>query len=544
MARDTRYPALSIVTLKSSVWRVIASIFPSNLLSNAVKFTSEGEVSVRVRAQSHGRDGVDVRFEVTDSGIGIAQGSLEGVFEAFTQADSSTTRRYGGTGLGLAISRQLVTMMGGELGASSEPGAGSVFHFTARLELAPAAERAPLATSSLPRGLRALVVDDNATNRQIVEAYLLAIDVRVQQANSGDDALACMHAARRDDDPFDLVVTDFHMPGLNGIELARAIGQLPELRAARLLMLTSSGEHRGAARDAGIRNTLTKPVRRERLLAAVAETMDADVDAVTARLDTDEHRLPVDEPAAAAAIPVPRIVDARVLIADDNPVNDLVIQGMLAKRDVAADVVENGREVLERLNDRSYDAIFMDCQMPELDGYATTAAIRADATDGQHVPIIAMTAHAMDGDRERCLQAGMDDYLSKPLRPDELDRILGRWLGLGPNAAATRALVDEARVRTLRVDYAEISGQLAALFADTTPVLLDEIGVAHAGGDDEALHRAAHKLRGSCQNIGATFMATLAGSIELGTATDEALDELRDAYVPTRDALRAALTST
>ncbi|MDP9134809.1 MAG: response regulator [Actinomycetota bacterium] len=370
---------------------------------------------------------------------------------------------------------------------------------------------------------------------------MTAKDVSVQQAASAGDALADMHAACRDGEPFDLVVTDFQMPGLNGIELARAIGQEPSLRSARLLMLTSSGDHRGAAREAGIRNTLTKPVRRERLLAAVADTMDSDSHADTPGLSDADAAVPRFALHESAAVSGPLVVDAHVLVADDNPVNHLVIQGMLAKRGVAADVVENGREALERVRDRAYDAVFMDCQMPELDGYAATAAIRAGETGGQRVPIVAMTAHAMEGDRERCLQAGMDDYLSKPIRPDELDRVLGRWLGLGPHGAATAALVDEARLRTLRVDYADIAGQLAALFAETTPALLDELGDAHAGGDDDALHRAAHKLKGSCQNIGATFMATLADSIEHGDGGDDAFEALRAAFPPTREALDAAL---
>jgi PAS domain S-box-containing protein len=511
----------------------------TNLLSNAVKFTSQGEVSVRVRAEPRGPNAVDVHFEVTDTGIGIAPESLDDVFAAFTQADSSTTRRYGGTGLGLAISRQLVTMMGGELSAASKPGAGSVFHFTAHLELAAAAGRGSRRPNPLRPGLRALVVDDNATNRHIVEVYLRAIDVQVQQAASADEALACLHAACRHGDPFELVITDFNMPGRNGIELAHAIRQAPDLRAARVLMLTSSGDLRGAARTAGIDNTLTKPVRRERLLAAVAETMDAGARPGDNR--AGEFRLPASQPAGAAAVAAPLVVETRVLIADDNPVNQLVIQGMLAKRDVTADVADNGREALERLSDRSYDAIFMDCQMPELDGYATTAAIRANEAGDQHVAIVAMTAHAMAGDRERCLEAGMDDYLAKPLRAEELDQVLGRWLGIGAPPAATLALVDGARLRSLRIDYADITGDLAALFTDTTPALLDAIEDAHAGGDREALRRAAHKLRGSCQNIGATSMATLAGSIEHGEASDAAVGELRAAFEPTSAALGAAL---
>jgi CheY-like chemotaxis protein len=279
-----------------------------------------------------------------------------------------------------------------------------------------------------------------------------------------------------------------------------------------------------------------------RLLAAIAATLHADADADTdTDPDTTEQAIPADEPAFGAGnLNLPATV-ARVLVADDNPVNRLVIEGMLAVRGVAADAAENGLEVIERLHHHDYDAIFMDCQMPALDGYAATAAIRSSETAGKRMPIIAMTAHAMAGDRERCLQAGMDDYLAKPLRAAELDRVVGRWLGRGAQGAATAALVDEARLRTLRSDFAEIAGQLATLFSDSTPVLLDELQGAHAGGDDVALRRAAHKLRGSCENIGAAFMATLAGSIEHGGADDNAVEELRVAFAGTCEAVHAAL---
>lgn len=234
----------------------------------------------------------------------------------------------------------------------------------------------------------------------------------------------------------------------------------------------------------------------------------------------------------------------RVLVADDNPVNRLVIEGMLAKHGVVTDIAENGLEALERLRETSYAAVFMDCQMPELDGYAASAAIRAGEAGDPRVTIIAMTAHAMAGDRERCLQAGMDDYLSKPLRPEELNRVVARWLGLGPQDAAISALVDEARLRTLREDYNEIAGQLAELFADTTPALLNELRDAHRDGDNDATRRAANKLKGSCQNIGATSMATLADTIERGKDTDSAVEELQAAFAPTRNALHTALGGT
>jgi two-component system sensor histidine kinase/response regulator len=513
-----------------------------NLLSNAVKFTEEGEVTVRVGARRDGPDAITLRVEVADTGVGIEPSALAGIFESFSQADTSTTRRYGGTGLGLTICRQLVEMMGGEIGADSVPGEGSRFHFTARLEADRRAQLAEVSPRpSVPDGLRALVVDDNATNRQILTSYLSAGGVVVEHAASAAEALGALHAAVREGAPFELVVTDYRMPGMNGLELTQAIRRAPSLRSLRVVMLTSSGDHRAAARDSGVQRVLTKPVRRERLLTAVAEAMSAD--AASAELAA-AHGGSFAAPAAPVTTPEPAPAPAspggaRVLIAEDNAVNRLVIEGMLAKRGIAADVAENGREALERLRERAYDAVFMDCQMPELDGYAATAAIRAGEAGRPDVPVIAMTAHAMAGDRDRCLNAGMDDYLSKPLRPEELDRVLKPLVG-GP-ARTDPALLDDARVQLLRDDYADIAGQLASLFTGSTPALLDELAAARAGEDEEALRAAAHKLKGSCRNIGATFMATLAESIERGDAGPEAIDELRDAFGATRDALHDEL---
>jgi CheY-like chemotaxis protein len=425
----------------------------TNLLSNAVKFTEEGEVTVRVTLAARERDEVTVRVEVTDTGIGIEPGKLESVFESFAQADGSTTRRYGGTGLGLAISRQLATMMGGTLGAVSEPGAGSTFHCTVRLVAVEAPARAGRRVPRIPEGLSVLVVDDNATNRRIVAAYLQGAGGRVEQAAGGGEALTLMHAAARAGEPFELVLLDYSMPGMDGLDLARAIRRAPSLRGAALVMLTSSGDHRAAAREAGVEHMLTKPLRRARLLEAVAEAAGTG----------DAAGRPAETPVAPAA------TGARVLVAEDNAINRLVVEGMLAARGIAVDVVENGREVLDVLAAGAYDAAFMDCQMPELDGYAAAAAIRsAERRDParRRTPIVAMTAHAMAGDRERSLAAGMDDYLSKPLRPEEIDRVVEQWIAGAEPVAPTEGLIDEA------------------------------------------LSRAAHKLEGSCQNVGAALGGT------------------------------------
>ncbi len=506
----------------------------TNLVSNAIKFTHRGEVAVRVELLDRTDGSAALRFEVADSGIGIEPAKLATLFESFSQADTSTTRRYGGTGLGLAISRQLVSLMHGEIGAASEPGSGSCFYFNVRLA-APEIVRLARSQASVPEGLKVLIVDDNSTNRVIVEAYLRASGVSCELAESGAEALATMHAAAREGEPFEVVVLDAQMPEMDGLDLAAAIRKAPSLRETRLVMLTSTGDHRARAREVGIAGYLTKPVRRARLLDALADVTRGD-------------DLPVP---AATASPAGVAHVARILVAEDNAVNQLVIETMLDKRGFAVDVAADGAEALASLAQATYAAVFMDCQMPNVDGYEATRRIRAQERDGERLPVIAMTAHAMKGDRERCLAAGMDDYLSKPLRPEALDAVLARWLGAAgsldapeadPVEAASDALLDEARMRTFRDDYPDIVDQLVDLFLQSTPPLLDELHAALDGDDVEELRRTAHKLKGSCQNVGATFMATLCRSLETAEGdARETLSELDAALAPTEAAIRRAI---
>jgi two-component system sensor histidine kinase/response regulator len=508
----------------------------TNLVGNAVKFTAEGEVAVRVRVEESGDQTAVLRFDVSDTGIGVERAALLRLFDSFSQADTSTTRRYGGTGLGLAISRQLTALMGGEIGATSVPGEGSTFHFTTRVALSDTRSIARAQPIELPAGLPVLVVDDSATNRSILEVYLRSQGLRVELAESGPEALAVMHAAARNGVPFELVVLDCNMPGMDGIDLATAIRAAPGLRAARLVMLTSSGDERAAAQEVGIAHYLTKPVRRARLLETIADALG------TARAAPE----PAVEPAPA------RVADGRpILVAEDNAVNQLVIERMLRQRGFEVHVAEHGREALAMLASDSYVAVFMDCQMPELDGYETTAAIRSGEGPGERLPIVAMTAHAMKGDRDRCLAAGMDDYLSKPIRAAELDAALHRWTGMAlgpvaapaePEPAAIDGLIDASRMRTFREDYADVAPQLVDLFATTTPSLVEEIAAAVDRDDTEQLGRAAHKLKGSCQNIGATFMASLCRTLEAGAPDPRiAVAELHAAFAPTEAAIRREL---
>jgi two-component system, sensor histidine kinase and response regulator len=509
-----------------------------NLLSNAIKFTEAGEVSVRVTSDSDPEGHLMSSVAVRDTGIGIAPDKIEPLFEPFQQEDSSTTRRFGGTGLGLAISRQLVELMGGELTAESTPGVGSTFRFTARLEVSDAQRPTRRRRESLPEGLRILIVDDSTANREILRATLESRVTSCDEAESGEDALVLMHSAASAGTPYELVVFDFQMGGMNGVELAQAIRGAPSLRLARLVMLTSTATHRGDARAAEVDAYLTKPVRRAALLETIAGVF-------TAR---DGQPVVVDaDPAPVRSTPL--VGAGRVLVAEDNPVNQLVIQGMLDKRGYEYDIVGDGSEALARLDAGDYVALLMDVQMPKVDGYEATARIRERERQGEHLPIVAMTASAMDGDRERCLAAGMDDYISKPVRPDQLDAVLERWLGHTGGSVESSAgngdrngLVDTGRVQRFRDDYPEIADRLVALFADTTPPLLEQLTNAVHAGDDEAVRQLAHKLKGSCQNVGATKMAALCRELEEPHAQPAPLaDALQAAYPATLAEIRAAL---
>jgi PAS domain S-box-containing protein len=509
-----------------------------NLLSNAVKFTEAGEVSVRVTPEQPPDSHVTLNVSVRDTGIGIAPENIQALFEPFQQEDSSTTRRFGGTGLGLAISRQLVELMGGELSADSVPGEGSTFRFTTRLEVSDAERPTRRRRESLPEGLRILIVDDSAANREILRATLASRVTRCDEAESGEDALVLMHSAASGGTPYELVVFDFQMEGMNGVELAQAIRRAPSLRLARLVILTSTATHREDARAAEIDAYLTKPVRRAALLETIAGVFTARDDAPVV-VDAD--------PAPVRSTPI--IAAGRVLVAEDNPVNQLVIRGMLDKRGYDYDVVGDGREALQRLESGDYAALLMDVQMPVVDGFEATAQIRERERADERLPIVAMTASAMEGDRERCLAAGMDDYISKPLRPDQLDAVLERWLGHtgAPMASAAsngdrNGLIDAGRVQRFRDDYPEIADRLVALFADTTPPLLQELTNAVHASDDEAVRRLAHKLKGSCQNVGAVRMAALCRELEEPHVRAAPLaDALQAAYPATLAEIRSAL---
>jgi PAS domain S-box-containing protein len=390
-----------------------------NLASNAIKFTERGEVVVRARLEERSTAEMVVQCEVSDTGVGIAPEVQPRLFRSFTQADGSTTRKYGGTGLGLAISKRLVSMMGGEIGLTSEPERGSVFRFDVRLAKGKEAPPAPRRTEAL-RGFRVLVVDDNATNRTVLMRNLAGWGLRAAEAPGGAEALQALRSA---EEPFSLALVDFQMPEMDGLELGRRIKAEPALSGMKLIMLTSLGVrgHRELARDAGFDGYLVKPVRLSHLYDCLVMVMAG-----------------AGPPARAAALPAtsserePQFVapGPRVLLAEDNLINQALTLRLLQKLGCHVDVVGNGRQAVEAAAQADYALVLMDCEMPEMDGFEATAVIRQNESGARHVPIIALTASAMQGDREACLAAGMDDYLSKPMRPSDLEAMLRRWLGL------------------------------------------------------------------------------------------------------------------
>jgi two-component system sensor histidine kinase/response regulator len=382
-----------------------------NLAANAVKFTASGEVVVRAQLEASSPHGVVVRFEVADTGIGIAEADRARLFEPFSQADSSTTRLYGGTGLGLAICRQLVDAMGGTLGVDSQIGSGSTFWFTVPLGVGTGTHATPPSTAGLA-GIRALVVDDNQTNRVILHDQLDAWGMSAEVVESGAAALEALHRAVREGRPFEVGVLDLCMPGMDGLELARRISADPELSGICLVLLTSGPDVGHAeAQGAGIMASMTKPV----LLTRLRTTLQGLVTA-PARPRT---------PAPAAALPSGR---GRVLVVEDGEINQLVATGILKHLGYAVDLAEDGLDALEALEGTTYDAVLMDVQMPGMDGFEATAEIRRREGTHLHTPIIAMTASAIEGDRERCLAAGMDDYVSKPIEPAVVAGVLARWV--------------------------------------------------------------------------------------------------------------------
>ncbi len=478
----------------------------TNLVGNAIKFTERGEVALRVEAAGEDGGHVLARFEVADTGIGIPREVQGRLFQPFAQADASTTRHYGGTGLGLVISRRLVELMGGEMSLESDPGRGSVFRFTVPLETRPGpggSAKAPLAE---PGTVRVLCIDDNATCRLVMEHLAHGWGLDVDSVASGQEGLARLHAAHAEGRPYRIAIVDILMPAMDGIEVTRRIRSDAALARVAVIVVTSLGTREDAdrAREAGALRSLTKPARAAQLHAALAAALAAET-AVPAA------------PAATARVAEPLRPGIRVLLAEDNAVNQEIASRQLKKLGVEADVVDNGRAAVEALARGRYDVVLMDCQMPAMDGFAATAEVRRrEAKTGRHMPIVAMTASAMAGDREQCIRAGMDDYLSKPTKLEELQDVLARWAGAAAEAAdetVDRSALDELRT----YEPAGETGMLERLIAKFLDSARDQCAEAHAAlsrGDVDTLLHTLHGLKGSSAMFGARRLSALSARIE------------------------------
>jgi PAS domain S-box-containing protein len=518
-----------------------------NLVGNAIKFTHQGEIVIRAEPREETDNHVVVHFSVQDTGIGIPYDRQAAVFERFTQADGTTTRTYGGTGLGLTISKQLVEMMGGTIGLTSVPGVGATFWFDIRFEKVKPAKTGvtgPLTPgpSNLTQA-RILVVDDNQTNRIVLVKNVEALGSRVDAVPSGAKAIESLRNAQRAGDPYHVVLLDMQMPGMDGEQTARSIKSDPSIKDVKILILTSMGQRGDASRLSalGCAGYLLKPIKQQVLfdavLAVLGQTDDAPANLIT------RHSLSENKPAGA-----------RLLLAEDNPVNQKLAVIILQKAGYLVDAVESGVEAVKKIQSYQYSLVLMDVQMPEMDGYEATRQIRAwEAQKGRHTPIVAMTAYAMSGDRELCIAAGMDDYVSKPLEPRVLFNVIDRWaqnldspkneepvieslgrdwLGesLMPVPESTpepdpvspfSPQPDDAPLADLEASLFRFSNdrdfmkEMAAEFRDHLPARIDEFDAALQAGNIQDLGRLAHNLKGVCLNFNARRLADASAQLEL-----------------------------
>jgi two-component system, sensor histidine kinase and response regulator len=518
-----------------------------NLVGNAIKFTHEGEVALKVETEGR-RDGrYQLHFIVSDTGVGIPKDKLESVFESFSQADTSTTRQYGGTGLGLTICRRLVGLMNGRIWVESELGKGSSFHLTVDLEQGEDVAVSGFsahAQHGVLKGTSVLVVDDNRTNRRILEGLLTNWGMKPALASDGESALAALQIAREEGHPFQLILADMHMPKMDGFSLIERVERDPNSKTPAIMMLTSGGHRNDAARceELGVAAYLLKPVRRAELREAIERVLGAITENRQEALITDRSLERSRDTACAL----------NILLAEDNDVNQKLATRLLEKRGHQVTVAGNGLQALNALSQASYDLVLMDVQMPEMDGIEATAALRArEHGKGSRQPVIAMTALVMQGDRERCLAAGMDGYLTKPIRPRALDEVLDQYIAQKRQAGNAHehigAVHEHAGTvheqaaktpahasRTLRLDSIdghellervggdrEFLTELVSLFREDGPKQLNRVRTALEKNDPEEVLRSAHSLRGTLANLAAQAAADLAAEIEHASKAED-----------------------
>jgi two-component system, sensor histidine kinase and response regulator len=477
----------------------------SNLAGNAVKFTEQGQVSLRANGDRRNGKSV-ILFEVEDSGIGISEDAKAQLFAAFSQVDGSLTRRYGGTGLGLAISRQLVSLMGGEIGVESTPGVGSTFWFWIPLIEAEVEDTDNVMPTS---NVRTLIVDDNATNRFVLEELLTSWGIEHESAPDAAAALTLVEQRQSGERPFGLMITDMNMPDVNGVTLARRVLESGPGRKPAIVLLTSQNEDSLAeGTELFIDGFMQKPVRADDLAACLRRVLNSEPPAKI----SSKRKL---KPRSSR----PHGEERRLLVVEDNSINQEVMVEILRELGYSADVAENGQVALDMLERRSYPLILMDCQMPVLDGYQATTLIRQREEPGEHVPIIAVTAHALAEERAKVLAIGMDDYTSKPIVQEVLAELLERWWPEG--GAATRdaraplAKTEEASVGSSALDpNIKRSDRVMRIFLSSVPRDIEAIEAAIASSDSQALRLAAHRLKGGCLAIGVPRMASVCVQLE------------------------------
>ncbi|MDX2495410.1 MAG: response regulator [Desulfuromusa sp.] len=533
----------------------------TNLLSNAIKFTDQGEVIVQVRCLEDHKDSTKVRLSVHDTGIGLSDEEQIKLFKPFSQADESTTRRYGGTGLGLAISKQLVELMGGTIDCSSEPGQGAEFWFDLPLKKSSGTHVIAKAPANELQGLRGLIIDDNMTNRKLLVHQLTTWGIEPENSESGIDGLTKLHQAEAAGKPFDMAILDMHMPNMDGLDVARLINKDPTVNKTRMIMLTSAGIRGDAklAKEAGIKIYLTKPVRQIDLYNSLVELMKGDhakSDELITKYSLEKETLRFN---------------AKILLAEDNLVNQQVAKGVLRKLGCKVYLAINGMEAISSMENNSYDIIFMDCQMPRMDGYEATGQIRQKeigAQDSKRMPIIALTANALSGDREKCLAAGMDDYISKPFGQNRIAEILKRWLpnnlqeivGQPPSQRESPDITITSEptesdvinqkalenIRALQSEGAEnILNKIINLFLDDTPKQLEKLHQALHDKDANTVRSVSHSLKSSSASLGALSMSALLKELEekgrtnsLAGAT-ELFDQVKNEFQKSIDPLQA-----
>ena len=502
----------------------------TNLANNAIKFTERGQIVIRATLLEQTAEDALVKFTVTDSGIGIPQDRRDRLFHSFSQVDASTTRKYGGTGLGLAISKRLVEMMGGTIGVESEPGQGSTFWFTIRF---------PKCTASAPvqvdaklraaRRSRVLAVDDNAVNREILCQQLADWDVDVETTSDGPTALAMMRQANAQGRPFDVAILDWHMPNMSGVDLAQAMRASAEFGHTHLIMLTSVDDkiQPEELKDLGFCAYLVKPVRRAKLLNVLAEIIGRD------GCDGEQE---ADRPDAAGsgASTDGAVGRAHVLVAEDNDVNQMVAVEILKNAGYTCDIVDNGAAAVAAVASTHYDAVLMDCQMPELDGFEASKAIRAREADlaarpggsAVHIPIVALTANAIKGDRELCIAAGMDDYITKPINGAKLIEVIEALLpdrarALTRAEMAAAAPLDVPSLLDRCMGNMDFLKRLLEKFRTRIGEDVEHLSQAVQTQNAQETARLAHSLKGSAANVSAITLTRLALELEqLGVAGD------------------------